>query len=124
MLPSIELMLVPSVNKQLYMGCQGLQTARKTTGATHQAGQVVTKLGVSSLDTVGLGLIRTHFVACLGVMQFEIDMILVAEILLGRRFRDHVLRDPLVTGGNHTPTQETAAGPVHKCNRTHPGNSR
>lgn len=75
----IELALVPGMNEELHMRPQGLQAARETTGASHQSGQIVTKLGVARLDAVGLDFIGTHFMTCLGVMQFKIDVILVAE---------------------------------------------
>jgi hypothetical protein len=110
---SIELTLLPSMNIQFHMGSQRIQTARKTTGATHQPGQIVTKLGVARLDAVGLALIGTRFMNCLVVMQFELAVILVAEVVPGRRFTDPILSDPLVTGGDNTPAQKAATGAVN-----------
>ena len=57
-----ELPVVIAVSEELDVFCQGLQSARETTGLASQALEVMAQICVHGFDRIGLLFVGSHFV--------------------------------------------------------------
>lgn len=92
----VQLTPIETINKELQCCLYGFRSARKTTRATCQSGQIMAQLSVTDFDRVGVGFAPRDFIGTQVIPQAIIDIKGIVVIALSLGCLIHHLLDRFV----------------------------
>jgi hypothetical protein len=110
----MQLTPIETIHEELQGRLQGFGTARETTRAARQAGQIMAQFGVVGFDRVGVGFAFRNFIPAKVIPQTVIGFKRIAVITLGfRRFVHQLLNGFLRSLPNDLKAQVAAGEAIY-----------
>jgi hypothetical protein len=114
----LQLVLVPTIHKELNGASQDLYTFRKATRASPEASPIGSKFSIDRLDRISLGLTQSDSVKAAMIIQTLIADERLGAVLKGVRLLiDDVLHHGLRAFGRQRPASDAACFAFNRRNK-------